>query len=418
MTQEPSPDDTSLSLSRSRKWMESFKSFAEGILERDDTEEALQSLLELATNASDADGALLFLESIGSTLLCEYAHCCGPDDSSLSTEAIGLKFEVSTPNMDLLQSGQAVISNSHANSPRWIKTVDLQGPLMMVPMMIGGHLQGVLVLIRNSGGNSFSPADAVHAVAFALQGAVAVDLIESKQARSQVELVEERERIGRDLHDLAIQGLFATGIKLRGLQQKLSDGVGRPEIERDLAEALDSLDGSVHQIRSIVYRLKDEEAASGLVDRLRREASNSRAPLGFAPTLIIEVDSDTVTLSGSTTQSTPQSLLERDMASRADAAAADVSDDVVAIVREALANVAKHAKATSVSVSVAIHGSGPVGEIIITIVDDGEGLDPSISRESGLANMQRRAVLRGGSFAMGSGPRGRGTALVWRAPLQ
>lgn len=418
MTDQMFPADDPLSLRDSLRWVEAFRGFSEAILTADDPEDSLDPFLELSSYAAKADGALVFLRSVGDVLLCEDAYCSSVEQPLFDAHrAVGLKFDLPAPSMELLRGGTAVITKRQNQAPAWAKELGLDGPIMFVPVMAPRNLDGVLVLVRSSAAEDFHLAQSVPASAFAMQAALANDLIVSRQAQSEIELVEERSRIGRDLHDLAIQGLFATGMKLREVQHKIGAGASRSELDKGVIEALDSLDSSVGQIRAIVYQLKQTEESAGLVDMLRHEASSARGHLGFAPTLIVEVDEENVTLSSSHDRSGPTSLLEENLTTRANATAANVSDDVVAIVREALANVARHARASSVSVNVAIHGHGPSGEIVVTVVDDGKGVDPTVTRQSGLANMQRRAKLHGGSFAMGAGPRGRGTSLVWRASL-
>jgi GAF family protein len=96
----------------------------------------------------------------------------------------------------------------------------------------------------------------------------------------------------------------------------------------------------------------------------------------------------------------------------------DLSDDVVAIVREGLSNIARHAHATAATVCVDVSGQGKTGRVRITINDDGRGIDPSRTRNSGLANMAERARRHHGSFDADSGDGGVGTQIRWIAPLE
>lgn len=169
------------------------------------------------------------------------------------------------------------------------------------------------------------------------------------------------------------------------------------------------LEDAITQIRSVVHDLQTPEGPSSFAEALHFEASKARSHLGFAPTLTLEVDGRPVT---DATGSDPE--VERSVDQRIHP---DLTADIVAVLREALMNIAKHAGARSAKVEVSIYGSGPSGEVEMVIVDDGAGVDPSVSRSSGLSNMAGRAHDHGGSFAVSSGPRGRGTSLVWRAPL-
>ena len=148
----------------------------------------------------------------------------------------------------------------------------------------------------------------------------------------------------------------------------------------------------------------------GLVDAVEREATIARSNLGFAPTITFEVNEVLVR---------PGSQKMEQLRTRGpELVDESLTEDVVAVIRESLSNIARHAGAHSAQVKVSLFGSGPTGEIEILVVDDGAGVDPSQSRSSGIANMQRRATNHGGSFAVSAGPRGRGTSLVWRSPLE
>lgn len=408
-------DCTGLQLEDSQRWVRCFRDFAKAVLTDADPDEALEVFLELACSGAQADGALVFLASLGGRWLCEATH--GDLPGAPSASPLGMPFSLDRDPMERLDSATGLIGSPGTFREPWMRQLGLDGPLQFVPI-IGAHgLEGVLVMWRNAGRADFERSGLPPAEAFAMQAALALDLVSSRQARSFAAQVEERERISRDLHDLAIQGLFATGMRLRRVQDMIADGSQRTRLDREISRALEELDESVAQIRSIVYRLRQEDESTGLVDLLRREASSARAQLGFAPTLVVEVDEDSIALPRSAGERGPESLLEKELAEKADRAAQTVAEDVVAVVRESLSNVARHAKASSVSVTVSVHGSGPSGEIVLAILDDGSGVDPTTTRESGLANMERRATLRGGSFALGAGPRGRGTSLIWRAPL-
>lgn len=406
---------TDLHLEDSQRWVRCFREFAKAVLTDADPDEALEVFLELACSGGQADGALVFLSSLGGQWLCEATHGALPQ--AVGASPLGMLFSLDPAPMGHLRAGTGLIGSPGTFRDSWVRDLGLDGPLEFVPIIGARGLEGVLVMWRNAGRADFERSGLPPAEAFAMQAALALDLISSRQARSFAAQVEERERISRDLHDLAIQGLFATGMRLRRVQDMIADGSQRTRLDREVSVALEELDESVAQIRSIVYRLRQEDASTGLVDLLRREASSARAQLGFAPTLVVEVDEDSITLPRSASERGPESLLEKELAEKADRAAQTVAEDVVAVVRESLSNVARHAKASSVSVTVSVHGSGPAGEIVLAILDDGSGVDPTTTRESGLANMERRATLRGGSFALGAGPRGRGTSLIWRAPL-
>lgn len=176
-----------------------------------------------------------------------------------------------------------------------------------------------------------------------------------------------------------------------------------------LERALASVDDSVKQIRQIVHRLRDPDPSVVLVERLRREASLARNNLGFAPSLLVTLDG--VAVSDDNEGGYEQALEVID-----NRVGADRADDVVAVVREALSNTARHARASSARVEVKVCGQPPAGSVCVSVSDDGAGLDPRCNRRSGLDNLAARARRHGGDFQMVSEP-GNGLSLTWRVPL-
>ena len=144
------------------------------------------------------------------------------------------------------------------------------------------------------------------------------------------------------------------------------------------------------------------------MERLRREASLARTSLGFAPSLIIEVDGTPIT----DDQAQAELIAQID-----DRVGADIADDVVAVVREGMVNAAKHAKASSVRAHVSVLGAGFTGRIVVDVTDDGLGVPASLSRRSGLGNLAARARRHGGTFSIGRTESGTGTQVSWQVPL-
>ena len=198
-------------------------------------------------------------------------------------------------------------------------------------------------------------------------------------------MFEDRDRIGRDLHDLVIQRLFATGMQLQSTARL--EGV-TPEIAARLEGAVDDLDATVREIRHTIFALQEGSGAraQGVRGRVLAEIASAVVSLGFTPTLHFTGTLDAVV---------PDA----------------VADQLVAALRESLSNVARHAMAQTVAVAVVAEG----GEVELTVVDDGVGIEPQ-GRRSGLANLETRARDLGGTFAVTARPGG-GTSLMWRVPL-
>jgi signal transduction histidine kinase len=195
-------------------------------------------------------------------------------------------------------------------------------------------------------------------------------------------LLAEHDRIAADLHDHVIQELFATGM---GLQGMLS-GIERPDLQARLVASVDALDNTIRQIRATIFQLQhDQVGTAPLKHRLLEVVEEERAALR-AP-----VD---VRFSGPLDDQLPAHLVE----------------DVVAVIREALSNTARHAHASNVRMSVAMTG----GTLEVQVEDDGIGLD-NPARSSGLANLRRRAERHRGTFDVTSPAEG-GTSLRWTVP--
>jgi signal transduction histidine kinase len=277
------------------------------------------------------------------------------------------------------------------------------GPALYVPLRSGGQSVGVLLLLRRAGSRPFTPSDLALSQTFAAQAALAFVLAEARAAQDVAALHAERARIARDLHDLAIQQLFAAGMQLERAR-----GGELPTPMRGLVDgALDNVDSTVRQIRAIVRAL-DDHGAPPVVERLRREVSGAEALFGFSPALEIRMD-------GRLIDSAQDEQGDVDRIDRLVGVAR--SDHVVAVVREGLTNAARHSRCGAVLVRLTVLGSGPTGAVTVEVEDDGLGLPPERDRASGTENLAARARENGGSFSLGPPPSGRGALLRWQSPL-
>ena len=285
------------------------------------------------------------------------------------------------------------------------------GSALYAPLRSRGVSSGVLILLRQIGAPEFDSSELSLAESLASQATLALELASARHAQDVAALLDERDRIGRDLHDFAIQQLFATGMALDAAKQKVSVGHVDPvAIESLIDDSLASIDEAVRQIRTIVHNLRERDKAVGLVERIRRESSLTRSALGFAPSLVITLDGAAIN-----SDLDNELIVIDEFDGRVDP---DLSDDVVAIVREGLSNIARHAHATAATVTVDVSGQGKTGRVRIVITDDGRGIDPSRTRNSGLANMAERARRHHGSFDATVGEGDIGTRIRWIAPLE
>lgn len=267
-----------------------------------------------------------------------------------------------------------------------------------VPVRVRDTVFGNLYLTdKQAPGGShveFTAEDEAAVVALAAAAGVAIENARLYGRAKQVGVLEDRDRIARDLHDVVIQRLFASAMTLMSVQPLVADPNARTRIE----ETVSDLDETIRQIRSTIFALHtatDPDAPS-IEDRFRAQAEAATTVLGFAPEVTVEVASQGT---GAGVSDGGPSL------------PAEVADQLVVVLGEALTNVARHAQASSVVVQLAVTAH----EAHLTVTDDGLGIQPG-GRRSGLRNMQARAAALGGSSTATALPEG-GTRLEWWVPL-
>ncbi len=255
-------------------------------------------------------------------------------------------------------------------------------PAMAVPLAAAGTLHGVLIVTQPTG-QPPSDEDAAQLSTFAGHAALALERARAQAERQQFAVLEDRERIARDLHDVVIQRLFATGMHLQGAVHQ----AGKPEVAKRINAAVDDLDATIRDIRRSIFELRTPTGPSSLRAELRETVEGAAEALGFRPVL------DT---SGPVDSAVPD----------------DVKPEILAVLREALSNIARHAEATTARISLRT----AEGEAVLCVEDDGVGFDASRAR-GGVVNMRERAHDLGGTFDIGSASAGTGTALTWRVPI-
>jgi signal transduction histidine kinase len=250
---------------------------------------------------------------------------------------------------------------------------------------------GNLYLTDKSSAEVFSDVDEELVVGLAAAAGVAIENARLHARVQELALVEDRERIARDLHDTVVQRLFATGLSLQGATALIH---GDPATASARVQAaVDDLDLTIKHIRSAIFGLASTagQDRTGVRSRVLDVVGEASRVLGFEPTVLFDGQVDAVT---------PE----------------PVAVDALATLREALSNVARHAQASRVDVVVAVDADGG-GELCLRVTDDGVGPpSPDQPRGHGLDNMAQRARRRGGSFTLGPADP-RGTELEWRVPI-
>ncbi len=254
------------------------------------------------------------------------------------------------------------------------------GPALVLPLRAAGTVAGVLVTLRHENAYPFSPEQLDMMAAFADQATLAWQLATTQRRMRELDILTDRDRIARDLHDHVIQRLFAVGLTLQGtIARARSD-----EVQQRLSGCIDDLQEVIGEIRTTIFDL--HHAPSGMT-RLRQRLDEAVAQFA-RPDL-----RTTMKFVG------PLSVVD-----------AVLADHAEAVVREAVSNAARHAGATTLTVSVRVEDN-----LTIEVVDDGRGMPDQIT-ESGLSNLRRRAQEVGGEFFVGP-VAGGGTLLRWSAPL-
>ncbi|MFZ0834858.1 MAG: GAF domain-containing sensor histidine kinase [Mycobacterium sp.] len=259
--------------------------------------------------------------------------------------------------------------------------VDTNGPALVLPLRTTDTVGGVLVALRHKGEQQFDREQLDMLAAFADQAALAWQLATTQRHLRELDILSDRDRIARDLHDHVIQRLFAVGLSLQGTIPRARS----PEVQQRLSNCVDDLQAVIQEIRTAIF---DLHGASAGVTRLRQRLDEAVSQFATS-----EVRT-TVQFVG------PLSVVD-----------AVLADHAEAVVREAVSNAVRHGEATSLHVSVVVEDN-----LRIEVVDNGIGMPEDVTG-SGLTNLAVRARDVGGEFAVAANPGG-GTVLRWTAPLE
>ncbi|HEU5355088.1 MAG TPA: GAF domain-containing protein [Actinocrinis sp.] len=368
---------------RRQAWLETTAELTRGLLSGEDTDDVLAGFAQRVRAFAASDLAVVALPSADTGELLVVAA-----DGQAAAQVRGLTVDVEDTLVGAVyKSAQPEVLADLATYPRTGRLVrDVEfGPVVAVPLGTAGQVRGVLALYRLPGAPQFDAAVTGLIADLAVQGAVVLELAERRRDSELLSLYADRDRIGRDLHDLAIQRLFATSMSLQGAY-KITQ---KPAVARRIAQAVSDLDDTIKVIRSTIFALHahedDDEDAPGVRAQVMQVCEQAAEPLGFTPS---------VRFTG------PVEHL----------VGADVAEQLVAVLREALSNVARHAGASRVDVDLAADGAW----VALTVTDDGVGIAPG-GRRSGLTNLRERAQQLGGAFSADPGVHG-GTVLAWKVP--
>lgn len=370
------------------RWIDGSVAVTTALLSGGDADDALAVVAEQARHLAASAAGIVLLPAEGGGL--EVVAVSADEPSA----PLGVIIGPESPVVAKLLAGEAVFTDDAATDFRMITRLAHRfGPSMLLPLHSGGRVLGALATPRARGDRPFTETERTLATQFAAQAALALMMAEAQRDRERLAVYEDRDRIARDLHDLVIQRLFATGMMLESAQRRSAV----PEVQTGVGRAVDELDVTIQEIRTAIFALQQEpaEAPAGLRTRVLREINMAAVPLGFKPAhrFLGPVDSLVGELTGK---------------------------NLIAALREALSNAFRHAGASRIDVVVDATATLPDGRdgVRLSVADDGVGI-PEGGRRSGLRNLARRAESLGGAswFGPGIADDGGGTTVVWEAPL-
>ena len=370
---------------RKQQWLETTAELTRGLLSGRDVEDLLAEFAPRVRTFAGADLAVIALpDAEGEDLLIIAAD----GDEADRMRATSLVVE-GTLLGAVYTSGQRALvvelGEQEKSGHQPIGGIGL-GPALVVPIGAPGQVRGVLALARRAGAEQFDTGISDLTADLAVQAAVVLELAQRRKDTELLSLYADRDRIGRDLHDLAIQRLFATSMSLQGAY-KITE---KPAVARRISQSIADLDDTIKVIRSTIFALHardhgNGEGAPSVRAQVVEACEQAVGVLGFPPAIRFTGPVDTLVPS-------------------------EVAEQLLAVLGEALSNAARHAQASSVTVDLAADGA----VITLTVADNGVGIT-SGGRRSGLANLLERAVQLGGTCTVKPGA-DKGTVVTWQVP--
>jgi signal transduction histidine kinase len=365
-----------------QRWLEATRDVTGELLSGGDVTQVFTLLAARARELADATTAALVLNASDDDLTVVAA------DGLHADQLRGQQFSAKgTLSEQVMITGRAVALQDLSTNDRAdgaLVAVGGFGAAMYLPLIARGRRLGALAVAREKGRPPFDGDNLHLAEAFAAQAALALDYGDAQAERRRAAVYDERERIGHDMHDLVIQRLFATGLTL----EAVSGRVGDPGARQRLHDAVDEIDAAIGDLRSSIFGLHARRDGMGsLIRQVEEICAAVSGVLGFAPDCQIDPAVDTVVSD-------------------------ELAPDLLAVVRETLTNVSRHAAASHVELRLSVDND----TVRLEVSDDGRGI-ASTGRRSGIANMRARAERLNGVMDVGRAPTG-GTYVSWTVPIQ
>jgi signal transduction histidine kinase len=370
---------------RRGQWLEAVREISAAILAGMEGDRVLQIIVRRARELVDAATATIVTPapSGGSDSLTIRVA-----DGAHATQLIGLPVPTQgSVSGDVIRTGRPEVLADASRDGRAYQPMTAlgnMGPMVLVPLVLRGRPFGTLTVANPVGGAGFDE-EAVRLVqTFADQASVALEYGRAQDELNRLSVLDERERIGRELHDGVIQSLFSVGMGLQATASRSRD----PEVESRIESAVGEIDRAIRDLRNYIFGLRpgilaDRQLERALGDLAREFEEKSGV------TTVIDIDG----------------TVAAELAPRA--------ADLVQLTREALSNVGKHAQATTCRVS--LHRDGD--QAVLEIDDDGRGFDAAAPHPGlGLRNLNDRALAMGGRVTVES-KAGEGTTVQFAIPI-
>ena len=366
---------------RQQQWLAASSEVTRRLLAGAAVDEVLTFVTQQTLQMTAADLVVLALPEAGRRYLM-ISHAAGQSAQS----ALGLRLPAEESiSGQVLATGQPVTVEDFRHDPRASEaareTLEL-GPAILLPLGDAGNVRGVLTVGRAAGSMPLPRAATQLAMTFAAQAGIALELAERREDAERLSIFEDRDRIGRDLHDQVIQRLYASGMKLQGTIPLIT----RPLVAERVNSVVDDLDKTITDIRAAIFSL---QARGTDVTGLRRKVADVVGEMTEAHGM-----SSSVQLDDRLDQEVP----------------GEIGEHLLYALREALSNAARHGQATHVDVTILVDGT-----LNLLVHDNGTGIKDA-TRRSGLANLAQRAEPYGGTLTIGRASNG-GTELRWEVPL-
>lgn len=368
-----------------QSWIEATRDIATELLSGAEPATVFRLIAEEALKLTAADAALVAVPLDENMPAVEVAEL-------LVLETVGSAADPIT-GQAIPVTGTALGEVFVSGTPRQVDRLDLDGleqndevgPALLLPLRATDTVAGVVVVLRHGSPGTFSDEQLKMMAAFADQAALALQLATSQRRMRELDVLTDRDRIARDLHDHVIQRLFAVGLSLQGAVPRTRE----PQVQKRLSDAVDDLQAVIQEIRTTIF---DLHGASQGITRLRQRIDTAVGQFAGSG------------LRTSVQYIGPLSVVDSGLADQAEA-----------VVREAVSNAARHAKATTLTVRITVGD-----DLCIEVSDNGRGMPGEFPGEftgSGLTNLRRRAEDAGGEFSIQSESDSGGTLLRWSAPL-